>query len=100
LNEARYFLDRPPHLYGAVNKKGMAEIAYHRGVLLWAVGERDRARTVLQSAADLGESGKPFSKRAAAVLEKNQLPGGLVPMPRKPDLSELLSPVVPDRRAR
>lgn len=79
LEDARELLDRDPSIYGGLSKDGMAEICYHRGVVLWALDDTKAAIPVLETAARMGEDGKPFSHRAAAILSARQLPAGLVP---------------------
>ena len=78
LAAAKRLLDREPEIYGRIGKNGMAEICYHRGVVLWALGERDRAVPLLETALRMGADGRPFSQRSAAILKARALPAGLV----------------------
>lgn len=79
LQEAAQYLDREADIYGQTGKAGMAELCFHRGVVVWALGETDRAIPYLQTAARMGEDGKPFSTRAQTILTEKRLPPGLVP---------------------
>ena len=79
LEEARTYLDRELMIYGTATRAGVAEIAYHRGVLLWSIGDVERAHSVLEVAAKLEPPVAPYTKRARAILEHGCLPEGLVP---------------------
>jgi membrane protease YdiL (CAAX protease family) len=101
--EARRYLDRELNVYGPVTRVGVAELAFHRGVLLWAAGRKAQARTVLAAAVRMGAAGEPFSGRSRAILAAGRLPRGLVPEGgRRPPASPSgPSGPVPDRaRAR
>lgn len=88
LEEARDLLDRDLNVYGLITRQNAAEFAYHKGVLLWSIGEEDRARLVLKDAAHMAPPIEPFTRRAKKILEKGALPDSLVP---------LLPPLLPER---
>lgn len=80
LEEARGYLDRELLIYGLATRAGVAELAYHRGVLLWSIGDEGRAREVLALAADLDPPVEPYTRRAKQIRERGCLPEGLVPV--------------------
>ena len=91
LEEAKLYLDRELSTYGLTTRAGVAELAYHRGVLLWATGEEEHARRVLEVAAQLTPPVLPYSRRAREILERGTLPEGLVPS-LPPPLPEVPAP--------
>lgn len=101
LEEARMYLDRELVVYGLATRAGIAELAYHRGVLLWSIGEEERARQALDVSARLVPPVEPFSRRSKQILDRGCLPEGLVPSlpPPLPEPSAAASPArgEPDR---
>lgn len=80
IEQAREYLDRELTVYGLQTRADVAELAYHRGVLLWSIGEEERARQVLALAAQQVPPIQPYTRRALAILERGALPDGLVPL--------------------
>ena|GEM_PF-2420280 len=80
--EARQYLDRELSEYGTSTRDGVAELSYHRGVLLWALGDVVKARSVLEMAARVDTAGGAFGRRAREILTTGKLPAGLIPSNR------------------
>ncbi len=77
VKSASTYLDRPIHTFGILTRDSIAEVCYHRGVVLMALERQGEAREVLRMGAQTGRG--PFADRARDLLDGDGLPAGLIP---------------------